>query len=1468
MQAIYNTTHDTITIKPAAPVDAGTFARLKNAGFAWAKDSGAFVASPAGELARGVAADIAGHIETRDEVPKKPAARADYNGATLHHFPRVELFIQQPTSGKDTVFHSLALVLNPGASEVCNTSAFKPAGWQEDESMPAENIAAIESDTTPAELCDDIERATYSPEDNKIRLYPVRRLDPAIYAQVKAAGFSWAPKQGVFVAPMWTPARADLAESLAGELEDEDSTLAERAEQRAERFENYQGKRASEADRARAAVSAIAEHIPFGQPILIGHHSERRARRDAQRIEDGMRRAVKMWETAEYWERRAAGAIRHAKYKELPAVRARRIKTIEASQRKTQKSMDQAEKFRAAWHADGLKPGAALKIANYDYVSRCYPLADYPRNPPASQYEGSMGLWSALDGGVIQPHQAREIAIIAHARTIAHCRRWLDHYQNRLAYERAMLADAGGLESDRVKPEKGGAIRCLWAPRGGLAWIVKVNTVTVSILHNYGHGGRNFRHNVPLDKIREVMSAADVEAARAAGRLIETDDKTGFYLAAPKPEDSAPADTVQASGEAESVQASGEENDDGESVQASRADYLFTVGTVKLCAFTEQSRRGARIWGVKVLENGRAINAADGAGAWFKNDTRARMIEDLERAYIAAMKHGDTAANENRWRENFGLSPITPTTAGEDDSAQNIAAIPEPTPTPAADPGAAFAAMRASLAAGVQVVSAPQLFPTPASLAARMVDLAEITPGARVLEPSAGTGRLLRAMPRDCVKVAIEINRELMNSTARALRELDILPDRFIAADFLSLCAADLGSFDRVLMNPPFINGADIKHIEHAAGLLKPGGRLVALCANGPRQRAALMPRADYWEDLPAGTFGESGTDVRAALLVINAPDASGGDDDADKQPDVTPSGEENHATPSGEENHSTPATPYAGTFSALDTAGDAIKDQPAGAWALAIEVKTLFEADRAARNNVCFSLGGGKWTCGDTLGTIPAAIKNSIQIAHNNFGLDLSAISTHPAALAAAPAVQASGEAWRAPDFDPTTASGYAHIIGQPAALEWWQDDLDSFFGSRLVAVRNALRALGWGGGIYPAPAWPLTHGTGGAACRLVVDLQHVGAGRNVVAVSWRALDSGGAVLLQLGDDLSHDAAGLAAAIHAHTQALASAHAAPMVDDDSDPGELAELAALDMTPDQVQALDAAAFGALYDTLEDINAHSYCAVLDAKQRGSAADVAEALAILTAHNEAGGLSMDLTTRRNRLADKLRQPAAAAAEADPTSGEAKTVQASGEARATPDTYTAPAYPSDSNARELVKAVEKVDLLRRFDYLKPATDNKLVSAAKNIRIELKRAWPGLKFSVTSERFSMGDAIRIHWTDGPTTRQVDAIANKYKAGSFDGMDDIYNYTDSGFNKLFGDAKYTSTSRQNSDAAIVAALATVARKFGAAPLSLEAYRAGGAWQWQTHDGHRLDREVHSALSEADYSLAPADQASGEAAAV
>jgi len=79
--------------------------------------------------------------------------------------------------------------------------------------------------------------------------------------------------------------------------------------------------------------------------------------------------------------------------------------------------------------------------------------------------------------------------------------------------------------------------------------------------------------------------------------------------------------------------------------------------------------------------------------------------------------------------------------------------------------------------------------------------------------------------------------------------------------------------FDAVLMNPPFVQGADIAHIKHALTMLKPGGRLVALCANGPRQNASLRPmveaRGGEWEELPADTFKEEGTGVRVAACAV-----------------------------------------------------------------------------------------------------------------------------------------------------------------------------------------------------------------------------------------------------------------------------------------------------------------------------------------------------------------------------------------------------------------------------------------------------------------------------------------------------------------------------------------------------------------------------------------------------------------------
>jgi predicted RNA methylase len=193
-----------------------------------------------------------------------------------------------------------------------------------------------------------------------------------------------------------------------------------------------------------------------------------------------------------------------------------------------------------------------------------------------------------------------------------------------------------------------------------------------------------------------------------------------------------------------------------------------------------------------------------------------------------------------------------------------------PHPAPVRDEKAeAFKRLEQQARAGVEVVTSSTLYPTPPDVCARMVEEAELDAYMRVLEPSAGTGNILRAIGPGPDKVAVEISAGLAQVLTRCGSGLKI-----VQGDFLE-CGDELGTFDRVLMNPPFNGGADIAHVRHALRFLKPGGRLVGICAAGPRQESNLRPMAEasggLWEALPPDTFKEAGTAVRAVLFSINA---------------------------------------------------------------------------------------------------------------------------------------------------------------------------------------------------------------------------------------------------------------------------------------------------------------------------------------------------------------------------------------------------------------------------------------------------------------------------------------------------------------------------------------------------------------------------------------------------------------------
>lgn len=170
-------------------------------------------------------------------------------------------------------------------------------------------------------------------------------------------------------------------------------------------------------------------------------------------------------------------------------------------------------------------------------------------------------------------------------------------------------------------------------------------------------------------------------------------------------------------------------------------------------------------------------------------------------------------------------------------------------------------------------------FYTPAWLAAKVVDLASLRLGSRVLEPSAGDGAIAEVVQRrGYLLYAIDIRQEQVDQ----MRSLGGLQAE--CADFLSIDAnARFGEFlfDAVVMNPPFSKRQDVRHVAHALTFLRPGGRLVAIMSAGILYRADTLTawlREEVYrnggsiEQLEPGAFKESGTMVNACLVSMTRP--------------------------------------------------------------------------------------------------------------------------------------------------------------------------------------------------------------------------------------------------------------------------------------------------------------------------------------------------------------------------------------------------------------------------------------------------------------------------------------------------------------------------------------------------------------------------------------------------------------------
>jgi len=78
----------------------------------------------------------------------------------------------------------------------------------------------------------------------------------------------------------------------------------ERKQMKKERYEELADKARRKSEEHFATHNKISSVIPFGQPILVGHHSESRHRRDIKRMENAISKSVEESNKADYYDKK------------------------------------------------------------------------------------------------------------------------------------------------------------------------------------------------------------------------------------------------------------------------------------------------------------------------------------------------------------------------------------------------------------------------------------------------------------------------------------------------------------------------------------------------------------------------------------------------------------------------------------------------------------------------------------------------------------------------------------------------------------------------------------------------------------------------------------------------------------------------------------------------------------------------------------------------------------------------------------------------------------------------------------------------------------------------------------------------------------------------------------------------------------------------------------------------------------
>ena len=159
-------------------------------------------------------------------------------------------------------------------------------------------------------------------------------------------------------------------------------TRRERLERKLELREEWAWKAAARSEQRFAAAHTLADSIPLGQPILVGHQSEAHARRDADRIHNNMQKGVELSALAEHHGSRAGG-IERALKQSVFSDDDDAVEALEARAEANEEKRDRMKKINAMFRKGDAEGLAAIGLnldtlrasveKNYSWDKQPYP---------------------------------------------------------------------------------------------------------------------------------------------------------------------------------------------------------------------------------------------------------------------------------------------------------------------------------------------------------------------------------------------------------------------------------------------------------------------------------------------------------------------------------------------------------------------------------------------------------------------------------------------------------------------------------------------------------------------------------------------------------------------------------------------------------------------------------------------------------------------------------------------------------------------------------------------------------------------------------------------------------------------------------------------------------------------------------------------------------------------------------------